>query len=654
MSRIKKYDGFINESMDQAKSLIAKKMAAFDKLKNLLSKNLGYIGKFTEYLLNENIKYEDLVELYNQILDLKSKNATIDISKLSYEKALDKIQDINNDLQVNSLISQFPSEQKKFAKEILKKSNNNWDHSTNYNIFLKVSKKEDVKTFISKVSRYKTQDELLKALKVFSKDAQNSREQVKELLSNMKSEVVFENDKILVVRVEEIDDIKILGSDTSWCILGQGMWNRYTKNRIQYIVYDYNRDEFDPKFKIGFTLNKDGSVHAAHDILDNSANSVLKETFEKNNLKYKDVLPRVKEIETADINSISSKTGVESLKQLADDIPIDNKEVISSLIVRLFDVFGYRRPSKTGIINKEITTSRTNILTKLINKYFNGISAITPDNFKGLNERILMYVKEKRIMWDRFVDPTKFNFSLNSDALSVNLDLCPDQAIVDSNFGMHDFTKYGTKDYTKPIPDDKLEKGRDVLNKLCDRMFKIYKEDKVVYNDGKGTSSVGVRKDTFETRMAFLSAILGRKEECPDFDKIASNVSPSTKSYYPGLFSKYIDLSETYIKFDNMNVNFPIDLIEVKDYPESKVYISKYGLLNQIPKLLEHLKGKQLTLNVRRDELKSNFKYRSGADYEAKLTPDVMKIYNMLLSFPQRVYKDTYKVDGNLKVVVRD
>jgi 23S rRNA pseudouridine2605 synthase len=73
MGIIKKYDGFINENMDQARSLIAKKMDAFDKLKSLLSKNLGYIGKFTEYLLNENIKYEDLVELYNQILDLKSK-----------------------------------------------------------------------------------------------------------------------------------------------------------------------------------------------------------------------------------------------------------------------------------------------------------------------------------------------------------------------------------------------------------------------------------------------------------------------------------------------------------------------------------------------------------------------------------------------------
>jgi hypothetical protein len=102
-----------------------------------------------------------------------------------------------------------------------------------------------------------------------------------------------------------------------------------------------------------------------------------------------------------------------------------------------------------------------------------------------------------------------------------------------------------------------------------------------------------------------------------------------------------------------MNVNFPIELIEVKDYPESKVYISKYGLLNQIPKLLEHLKGKQLTLNIRRDDLKSDFRYGAGADYEVSLTPDALRVYNLLRSFPQRVYKDTFKVDGNLKVIVK-
>jgi hypothetical protein len=114
-------------------------------------------------------------------------------------------------------------------------------------------------------------------------------------------------------------------------------------------------------------------------------------------------------------------------------------------------------------------------------------------------------------------------------------------------------------------------------------MYKIYTENKVVYNDG--TRSTGVRKDTFEFKMAFLSAILGRKEDCPDYEEIVKRMKPDMKSYYPGLFSTYIDISETYIRFDNMNVNFPIELIEVKDYPESKVYISKYGLLNQIPKL---------------------------------------------------------------------
>ncbi len=43
----KKYDNFVNENMEMAKSIIAKKMDAFDKLKTLLSKNIGYIGIVT-------------------------------------------------------------------------------------------------------------------------------------------------------------------------------------------------------------------------------------------------------------------------------------------------------------------------------------------------------------------------------------------------------------------------------------------------------------------------------------------------------------------------------------------------------------------------------------------------------------------------------
>ena len=105
------------ENLNQARSIIAKKIEAFDKLKVLLAKNLGYIGKFTDYLMNENIPYDDLVELYNQLLDLKSKGQSLNISELKYEKALDRIQEIKNDSSVRNIINQFPSEQKNIARE---------------------------------------------------------------------------------------------------------------------------------------------------------------------------------------------------------------------------------------------------------------------------------------------------------------------------------------------------------------------------------------------------------------------------------------------------------------------------------------------------------------------------------------------------------
>lgn len=60
MRIVKKYDNFVNENMEMAKSIVSKKLAAFDKLKTLLANNIGLIGKFTEYLMAENIGYNDL------------------------------------------------------------------------------------------------------------------------------------------------------------------------------------------------------------------------------------------------------------------------------------------------------------------------------------------------------------------------------------------------------------------------------------------------------------------------------------------------------------------------------------------------------------------------------------------------------------------
>ena len=89
---IYKYNQFIKENMERSKSIFAKKVEAYDKLKDLLSKNLGYIGKFTEYLFEENIKMSDLESTFKDLLYLKSRSINIDISNLKFEALVDKIQ----------------------------------------------------------------------------------------------------------------------------------------------------------------------------------------------------------------------------------------------------------------------------------------------------------------------------------------------------------------------------------------------------------------------------------------------------------------------------------------------------------------------------------------------------------------------------------
>lgn len=646
MSIIKKYSGFINENMDQAKSIIGKKMAAFDKLKVLLSKNLGYIGKFTEYLMDENVAYEDLEELYKKITDLKSRNTTIDISKLSYEKSLDKIISVNNDLSVNGLISKFPSEQKKMAKNLI------LNNKTNYNIFLKVSSKEDLQTFLSKVSRYKDSDSLLSAMKVFSKDPKNSKEQVKELVNDIKSDIVFENNNILVVKVDSLSDINVLGSDTSWCILGSSQWNSYTKGRLQYILYDYTKDEFDPTFKIGFTLEKSGTIYAAHNILDGSASNELRRVLEENSLTTIKLLPEVKKVDMAEIDNINSRTTTESLKLLIENLTIENKKEISKLIVKLFDVFGYRRATKNGVVNKSLNSAKVVILRSLINKYFYGSKLITEEDCNKVDSRLMKYMLEHELWTNSMVNPNIFRSSLSPDAIDAGLDIWSDQVLVDyatnlyiSNFLASSSANYNYIDFTKPIPNERFTKTREVTTKLSDRFNKIYNENTVNFSNDN-------HRNRFNYRVLFLNYILGRPDSCPDKDKLLKLVPVEDKINYPGLFSKSIDLSEGIIRFGQFNKYFPVDLVEKKDYSETKVYFDNHGLLNIIPNLIKHLDGYELMLNITRENLKNII--TSGTSYESKLDEYGKKVFDLLKKFPKRVYKDSYVTEGKLKIVVRN
>lgn len=635
--KIKKFSNFINENMDQAKSIISKKMKAFEKLKDLLSKNMGYIGKFTEYLMSENISYEQLEELYKKIIDLKSKNVTLDISKLNYEKALDKAQDSYNDLSVNSLISKFPSLQKSLAREAIK------NNSSNFNILLKVSKKDNLEAFISKVARYKSKEQLLDALRLFSKDAKNDREYVKSILPELKSRIVFENDEIMIVYVPKRSDINALGSDTSWCILGDGMWSRYTTGRYQYILYNYDLDEYDPLFKIGFTLNPNGSIHAAHDILDGSCSQVLEAILAKNNITKINLITGLGDIEGAvksavkkiEVKDIKANTSIASIELLINS---SDKETLALIVKKLLQVYKW---NKTLGFERSVTDNRKNLLIRAVKQLFAGVDLIDREKCNAVDESLFSFVNYYKGSFTNFFNKDFFSWSLPANVLLKVIDKWSDETIIKGTGYSSDLMVSGYIDYTKPIDDSKFRKGIEATRKLSDRLNKIYKDKSYLEYEGK------INLSSFFSRIVFLNYVLGRPEACPkELLKYANNNS------YPGLFDKEIDISGQTILGAYVN-DYPIENIKKKDYQDAYINIGDWRtFIRFIPRILRHLNGYKLVFKIGKNNLRD---IATRGSYGTIPESDIVylkKMQDIMRKFPQRLVKGKKVTEGNITIEV--
>lgn len=639
---IKRYNTFVNENMDMAKSIVAKKMEAFDKLKTLLSKNMGYIGKFTEYLMNDNITYDQLVILYDQLVDLKKKNTTVDFTSLKYEKALDDIQKRYNELDVKGLVNQFPATQKEIARKMVT-DNGRFNYNTYFNTFLTASKKPNIDVFLSKVSRYKDSNSLYDALKIFCKDASNDKEHVKATLTklNSKSKVVFENDNFLIVYVESESDIKELASDTSWCIVHSGMWNTYNKTRDQYILYDYTKDEFDPKFKLGITIAKDLTIYAAHDILDKDVKNTIDDLFKENGIDKSQFLPDV--YEEFDISKINSKT---KLDAISDYVELCRPEDYKKLLSRLFDVFGGRAKDLT-----ELTYNKEKILKTLIEKIFKKYSIVTEQMCDEIDPRLAKYAKHKI---SKILYKTDIRWNLSDENLSYALDIWEDQALVYGVSGLYrSYLISGFPDFTKPLKDEDFGYGRKVLTKLSDRLNKIYKEKKV-----KMYQNESYQNSHFAKIMFILNCLLNRKNIAPDKDILEPKVKQETQFNYPGLFGP-IDLSDKrmyFTSFSSAECKIPFDLVVKKDYTNKDgIVFDLHGFKNVIPSLLKRLEGHKIALSITKKDMLNiidkvkNLKVDNIDKYQTE-------VYNVLNKFPKRLVINTTKVsdDGNISVTLKD
>lgn len=598
------------ENLNQARSIIAKKMEAFDKLKDLLKKNLGYIGKFTEYLMNENIPFESLEELYNQLLELKSKGQTLDISKLKYEKALDKIQEIKNESSVRNLINQFPSEQKNLARQLSSTKDG-------FNLLLKVSKQSDITAFITKISRYKTSDDLRSALTIFSKERFNQREEIKKYVESSKSRIALEKDNLLIVEIKSFDDIKKLGSDTSWCILGQGMYNTYTKNRLQFILFDYSKEEFETKFKIGFTLNKNLTVHACHDMLDKSCKEYLGSLLDKNEIKFTELIKEedrkvIKPIVPSEINS---RTSVERLREIRDNC---TKEQIPAIVKKMIAL---------GFHISGLNRSRSEILSGILKRYFGDKQYITIDDFKpfelvpGAIKYILDFPDIKRI----FVDKNRLNFSLSNEILLQVIPIMSDDSLKEitmTNIYTTEGiikTKYMAAKSVCVLNPQKLESAK----LLSERLNNIYKED-----SGQTTDFIAV--------MCVLNGALGR----PIGKEFESKIKGSTKL-------RFIEFLKLPIDPDDLQLSqITKDQLQyvIKKQPQKDIYLHR-STFNIAAELAEYLKDFKLTFVLGADslrEIRRNYPSLTGRN----------RFFDTLNKMPQRPRSGREVEEGNLKFVI--
>ncbi len=569
-----KYLISFNENMALAKSIIAKKMDGFEKLKNLLSKNIGYIGKFTDYLINENIPLSDLENLYKDLVDLKNKQKNIDISSLKYEEVIDKIQDYKNDLSVNSLIQQFPSEQKELARQLLNSSGNapNQRSQTNYNLILQASKKEGKEALLSKISRYKTKEELKNALKLFGKTAFNNRDEIKEFLNTSKSNLSFENDDVMIVKVNSLDDVQKLGSDTSWCILGSSMWSSYTKGRYQFIIYDFRRDEWDPLFKIGFTLNKDFTIHAAHDILDTSSAPQLRQLISEQDIKFSELIPKAETIDITSgmIDGINGRTTITNLQNYADNV---SKELLLPLLKKIIQT------------TSTLTDGKRKIIAQLVNTYFADAEYVTNQDLDKIDPRLSKFDLGSRCLKGKRVNERpNFNASELTPSISIKmLDYWKEDKLISA------FSTTSVLTELLKVPGHWLYSGDELkFNEGWDKEKVTKVSDKVnqMWESGewKKSSLNDFGKSQFNLVYVVLNYVLDRKDLIKQ--EAISNLKPNHKIEFSSILKMPVDLSEGEY-YRNIN-KWSIPLVVKKDYPGVKIYLEKAVMTGLVDRLIDN------------------------------------------------------------------
>ncbi|MCZ2337354.1 MAG: hypothetical protein LC127_03980 [Chitinophagales bacterium] len=209
----------INENLAKARAVLRQvdkpqTNPDFVKLRSLLSNNLGYIGKFTEWMFLNKVSYDQLESLYNRIKD-QSLSKPIDQFSTP-EEVIDSLIRKTTQSDLNQMLSAIPSQTREFLKEC-----DDFDQLENF-LTQHADKKVAIIDFFSKkggrygdYEDYEVIERIIEDLdKVVDAKSISDIAQIAKTSSRVK--FVLENAKVLIVAVD-YEGIQEVGSNY-WCI----------------------------------------------------------------------------------------------------------------------------------------------------------------------------------------------------------------------------------------------------------------------------------------------------------------------------------------------------------------------------------------------------------------------------------------------------
>ena len=256
----------IFENLSSARTFLKKNNIAEDSnfvaIKELLKTNPGYIFTFTKFFYKDKASLESLKYLYTLIKQLGRKVGELpqQIDKYeSYEKLLDDIMRIEEHTRFNKIVAELPANFKKEARE-----------DDNYFSLVVTMSDNIYKDYYhlmkTKSFSFKTFDELYQATIAHTDSYLNMNEVLRQIEETEGAKLHYNKGNIVIAIIDTEAASKKLGS-VSWCISSRGMWQHYNspeKLTVQYFIWNFGVKYSSNDFRLGTTINPDGSVNTSH------------------------------------------------------------------------------------------------------------------------------------------------------------------------------------------------------------------------------------------------------------------------------------------------------------------------------------------------------------------------------------------------------